>query len=228
MSSEKISILLVEDHKIVRKGLKALLELEGRIEVLAEAENGYDAVGIAFKVKPMIILMDIAMPVLNGLEATKQIIRKMPDAKIIILSAYADDNYIDRALEVGAIGFLIKQCSPSTLVDCILKAMDDELVFSPSIEERLHQMNQITINNNGLEKKKNQTLSDREVQVLQLIAEGNSNKVIANLLTISIKIVDKHRQNLMKKLYIHDTASLTRYAISEGIIENSCQAVKPQ
>jgi DNA-binding NarL/FixJ family response regulator len=227
MSSEKISILLVEDHKIVRKGLKALLELEERFHVVAEAENGFDAVALAFKVKPMIIIMDIAMPVLNGLEATKKILKKMPDAKIIILSAYADDNYIDRALEVGVVGFLVKQCSPGLLVDCILKAMEEELVFSPSIEERLHQMNQSIINNNGLEKKKNQTLSDREVQVLQLIAEGNSNKVIANVLTISIKTVDKHRQNLMKKLFIHDTASLTRYAISEGIIENSCQAVKP-
>ncbi len=221
MSDEKISLLIVEDHRIVRKGLLALLELEPDIVVVDEAENGMEAVACAIKHKPMVILMDIAMPILNGIEATKQIMKKLPETRVIILSAYADDNYVDKALEVGACGYLLKQCSPSLLVVAIRDAYNGDYVFSPSIETRLKHLNQEKIDNNGHSKFKTQTLSSRENQILQLIAEGMSNKVIANLLTISIKTVDKHRQNLMKKLSIHDTAGLTRYAITEGIIENS-------
>lgn len=221
MSDQIITLLIVEDHKIVRKGLLALLELEPDIQVVGEAENGMEAIELATKYKPMVILMDIAMPILNGIEATKQIIKKLPETKIIILSAYADDNYVDKALEVGACGYLLKQCSPSLLVIAIREANNGDYVFSPSIETRLKHLNQEKIDNNGHSKLKSSTLSSRENQILQLIAEGMSNKLIANLLSISIKTVDKHRQNLMKKLSIHDTAGLTRYAITEGIIENS-------
>jgi len=223
---EKITVLLVEDHEIVRKGLMALLALEENICVIAEAQNGMDAVKIAQKVRPMIILMDIAMPILNGIEATKQILKDSPRSKIIILSAYADDNYIEKAMKIGARGFLVKQCSPDLLAQAIRDVNDGEYVFSPLVENRLEQLNQDVINNDGVVKKKKSSLSSRESQVLQLIAEGMSNKIIAHTLKISIKTVDKHRQNLMKKLFIHDTAGLTRYAITEGIIENSTQNSK--
>lgn len=221
MTEQQISILIAEDHKIVRKGLQALLKLEDDFMVVAEAENGMQAIEMAQELKPKVILMDVAMPILNGLESTKQIMKVMPNAKIIILSAYADDNYVDKALEVGACGYLVKQCSPGILSQAIRNAVQGEYVFSPTVEERLKQMNQETIDHKGITRHKTQTLSSRESQILQLIAEGMSNKIIANLLIISIKTVDKHRQNLMKKLCIHDTAGLTRYAISEGIIENS-------
>lgn len=225
--NENITVLIVEDHQIVRKGLNALLEFEDNITVIAEASNGMEAIEKVKKYKPMVILMDIAMPILNGIDATKQILKDFPEAKIIILSAYADDNYIEKAIMTGAKGFLIKQCSPDLLAVAIREVYADEYIFSPGVENRLEQLNQEVIDNNGVTKKKNQTLSCRETQVLQLIAEGMSNKIIAHTLDISIKTVDKHRQNLMKKICIHDTAGLTRYAISEGIIENSCQSVKP-
>lgn len=179
MSDEKISLLIVEDHRIVRKGLLALLELEPDIVVVDEAENGMEAVACAIKHKPMVILMDIAMPILNGIEATKQIMKKLPETRVIILSAYADDNYVDKALEVGACGYLLKQCSPSLLVVAIRDAYNGDYVFSPSIETRLKHLNQEKIDNNGHSKFKTQTLSSRENQILQLIAEGMSNKVIA-------------------------------------------------
>lgn len=223
---EKITVLLVEDHEIVRKGLLALLEFEDNIIVVGEAGNGMIAVEMAQDLRPMVILMDIAMPVLNGLEASKQILKNHPETKIIILSAYADDNYIEKSMRIGARGFLVKQCSPNLLAQAIRDVNDGEYIFSKLIEDRLDQLNQEVISNNGIVKKKKHALSNRESQVLQLIAEGMSNKIIAHTLEISIKTVDKHRQNLMKKLYIHDTAGLTRYAIAEGIIENSSHAAK--
>jgi DNA-binding NarL/FixJ family response regulator len=223
MNTERISLLIAEDHKIVRKGLKALLKLEDDFDIVAEAEHGIHAVELARQHKPKVVLMDIAMPILNGFEATRQILQFLPEMKIIILSAYADDSYVDKALELGASGFLIKQCSPNGLIHAIREVIKEEYVFSPSIEQRLIHLNQEVINRKGFSKPKSQSLSCRESQVLQLIAEGKSNKIIASILFISIKTVDKHRQNLMKKLAIHDTAGLTRYAISEGIIENSRQ-----
>jgi DNA-binding NarL/FixJ family response regulator len=221
MENNKITVLLAEDHKLVRKGIRSLLELDDQIVIVGEAKDGIMAVELVKKYKPMVVLMDVAMPVLNGLEATKQIVKLLPEVKVIILSAYSNDNFIDRSLNVGACGYLVKQCSPALLVESIKKVLEGELVFSPSVEIRVRHLNQECISHDGVVKIKNQCLSDRELQVLQLIAEGKSNRSISIMLKISIKTVDKHRQNLMKKLMIHDTAGLTRYAISQGIIENN-------
>ncbi len=223
MVNKKITVLLAEDHKIVRNGLRKLLELENDIQVLCEAENGLDAVKLAQTEKPMVVIMDLAMPKLNGLEASRQIVKSNPEIKIFILSAYADDGYIEKAVNFGASGYLIKQCSPHLLIQGIREVCRGSYFFSPDILARLQSIKKSQPNRNGMLKKIKQSLSEREAQVLQLIAEGKANKQIAAELEISIKTVEKHRQNLMKKLEIHDTAGLTRYAISEGIIESSSQ-----
>lgn len=213
-----INTILVEDHKIVRHGLKVLLESEDDIKVKAQAENGIDAIELAKKNKDAIIVMDIALPKLNGLESAAQIMKRNPKAKILLLSAHADDGYIDRAIEIKVSGYIIKQCSPGVLIDAIRKIDNGERFFSPYIQERIQAIEQ-TKKQLRKETKKKIHLSIREIEVLQKIANGMTNKLIGKELQISIKTVEKHRQNLMRKLSIHDTASLTRYAISEGYIE---------
>lgn len=218
-----IPIVLADDHMIVRQGLKTLLEAEGDIKVIGEAENGRIAVELAHKLRPAVIIMDIAMPLLNGLEATRQILKALPATKIILLSAHRDDAYIDQATELGAVGYLIKQTSLATLAQVIREVHRGRVFFSPSVAKNLHHPDQRLPIREELLKKKISHLTSREVEILQLIAEGQANKQIAAELKISIKTVEKHRQHLMEKLNIHDTAGLTRHAISAGIIESSVQ-----
>ena len=174
---------------------------------------------MAKRLHPAVIVMDISMPLLNGVEATRQIIQAVPGSKILILSAHNDDAYVDRAMEAGAVGYLIKQSSAHTLIDAIRKIHKGNTVLSPDVSKRFHDRNQKSLDRKGRIKKKLILLSSREMEVLQLIAEGSANKQIADELGISIKTVEKHRDSLMRKLDIHDTASLTRYAIAEGIVE---------
>jgi DNA-binding NarL/FixJ family response regulator len=224
LNCPKITILLAEDHKIVRKGIKTLLELEDDIIVVGEAENGNEVVVMAKKLKPNIIIMDIALPLMNGIEASREIIKINPEQKILILSAHADDGYIEKVIELGLSGFLVKQCLPDFLIETLHNISNGKKYFSPSILKRTQELLERHMDIRGkLCLTKPCSLTHREVQVIQLIAEGEGNKQIAHGLDISIKTVEKHRQNLMKKLSIHDTAGLTRYAISEGIIENSKQ-----
>ena len=218
-----IPVLLAEDHMVVREGLKALLEAEGDIKVIGQAENGRIAVEMAHKLRPAVIIMDIAMPLLNGLEATRQILKSLPATKIILLSAHSDDAYIEQATALGAVGYLIKQTSLAALSKVIREVYKGRMFFSPSVAKHLHHPDQRLPIREDLLKKKVAHLSSREVEVLQLIAEGQANKQIAAELNISIKTVEKHRQHLMEKLNIHDTAGLTRHAISAGIIESSVQ-----
>lgn len=215
-----INTILVEDHKVVRHGLKVLLEIEDDIEVKAQADDGLHAIDLAKKYKDVIFIMDIALPKLNGLESAAQILQKNPKAKILILSAHADDGYIERAIEMNISGYLTKQCSPSILLDAIRKVHAGEKVYSPYVQERMEYLKKAKKEPKENAKPRSH-LSIREIQVLQKIADGMTNKLISKELDISIKTVEKHRQNLMKKLSIHDTASLTRYAIEEGLIEVS-------
>jgi DNA-binding NarL/FixJ family response regulator len=217
-ASTPITVLLAEDHMIVREGLRHLLQSERDIEVIGEAANGRLAVAMALKLRPAVVIMDIAMPLLNGLEATRQIKHAIPDAKILILSAHSDDAYVEKVTELGASGYLVKQTSAHFLAEAIREVNKGNTFFSPSIEKRSLKRQQGSLDRKGLMKVRI-GLSSREVEVLQLIAEGKANKQIAAELGISIKTVEKHRDHLMQKLDIHDTASLTRYAISEGIIE---------
>ena len=223
MKPKKITVLLAEDHMIVREGFRKMLELEADVEIAGEAQDGRQAVALIQKLRPEVVLMDIAMPLLNGLEATRQILKAVPTTKIIILSAHSDDAYVKSATESGAVGFLLKQTSAHDVCRAIRDVHQGKTFFSPSISRRLDRIQPLTRDRAGVVHKKVAELTSREMEVLQLIAEGKANKETAAELGIGMKTVEKHREHLMEKLDIHDTAGLTRYAISAGIIESSVQ-----
>lgn len=216
---KRIRVLLADDHRVVREGLQALLEAEGDIEVVGEAQTGRQAVQQTRKLRPDVVVMDIAMPLLNGLEATRRIVKEVPAIRVLILSAYGEDEYIRQAVRLGAAGYLVKQTSAEVLGQAIREIHKGNAFFSPAIADRLHSLSLEAPDRRGALKEK-AGLSSREVEVLQLIAEGKANKQVARELGISIKTVEKHRQHLMSKLDLHDTAGLTRYAIAAGIIES--------
>ena len=220
---KRITVLLAEDHKIVREGLRALLEAEGDFEVVGEAQTGRQVVQLTKRLRPAVVVMDIAMPLLNGLEATRRILKAVPATRVLILSAHGDDGYIRQVVMLGAAGYLIKQTSADLLARAIREVQKGNTFFSPSIANRIHGLSLELSDECVVPKKKRTALSSRELEVLQLIAEGKANKQIARGLGISIKTVEKHRQHLMRKLDLHDTAGLTRYAIAAGIIESSVQ-----
>lgn len=221
--TKPITVLLAEDHMVVREGLRRILEAECDIEVVGEATTGRQAVEMTARLRPAVVVMDIAMPLLNGLEATRQIRQALPDVKVLILSAHSDDAYVDRVMALEAAGYLIKQTSAHCLSEAIREVRKGNTFFSPTIARRYHKRRQAALDRKGRPKAEVTRLSPREVEVLQLIAEGGANKQIAAELGISIKTVEKHRGQLMRKLDIHDTAGLTRYAIAVGIIESSVQ-----
>jgi DNA-binding NarL/FixJ family response regulator len=222
-TSKSITVLLADDHIIVREGLKKLLETESDIEVVGEASTGRKAVELAQKLRPDVLVMDIAMPQMNGVEATRQILKAAPDTKILILSAHSDDAYVESVTTLGAAGYLIKQTSAHFLSEAIREVHKGHTYFSPTVAKRFHKRQQDSLDRKGQPNTNAVRLSSRELEVLQLIAEGDANKQIAESLSISIKTVEKHREHLMRKLDIHDTAGLTRYAIETGIIESSVQ-----
>ena len=218
-----ITVLLAEDHLVVREGFRSLLKHEHDIEVVGEAESGRQAVQLTRKLRPEVVVMDIAMPLLNGLEATRQILKAVPATKVLILSAHSDDVYVKGATEAGAMGFLLKQTSSDNVCQAIREVQKGNTFFSPAIGRRVRDQYQKSPDGARLLKKRSNCLSSREAEILQLIAEGKANKEIAAELGISIKTVEKHREHLMAKLDIHDTAGLTRHAIAAGIIESSVQ-----
>ena len=220
---KQITVLLADDHTIVREGFRKMLELETDIAVVGEAEDGRRAIALVKKLRPTVVLMDIAMPLLNGLEATRQILKDLPATRVLVLSAHSDDAYVKSATESGAVGFLLKQASAHEVCRAIREVEKGHTFFSPSIARRFDRINPKTPDRQGVLKKKAAQLTSREMEVLQLIAEGKANKETASELGIGIKTVEKHREHLMEKLDIHDTAGLTRYAISAGIIESSVQ-----
>ena len=216
----KITVLLADDHTVVRQGLRALFAAEPDIEVVAEAETGRQAVQLAKKYLPEVIVMDIAMPLLNGLDATRQIVHETPSARVIILSSYSDDEYVEQLMDAGAIGYLLKQTASNDVIKAIREARQGNAYFSPAVSRRMLEHYRRAFVNGQPVKKSPEALTTREREVLQLIAEGNTNKQIAAVLCISVKTVEKHRQQVMDQLNIHDIAGLTRYAISRGIIES--------
>jgi DNA-binding NarL/FixJ family response regulator len=221
-ATKPITVLLAEDHQIVRQGLRTLLQAATGIEVIGEAQEGRQAVTLVNKLRPDVVLMDIAMPLLNGLEATRQILMFLPATKVLILSAHSDDAYVRSATASGAVGFVLKQTSAHDLATAIREVHKGKTFFSPSVSRRLERLNPKSSGGGAL-KQKAVHLTSREMEVLQLIAEGKANKESAAELGIGLKTIEKHREHLMQKLDIHDTAGLTRYAISAGIIENSVQ-----
>ena len=214
---KRIRVLLAEDHTIVRKGLRLLLDAESDIEVIGEAEDGREAIRKVEKLHPNIVVMDIAMPGLNGLEATRRIKKRFPDVEILILSMHATEEYIFQILRAGALGCVVKQSAPSELVSAIKNVWQGELFLSATISKRVIA-EFIQRGERTTEQDSHDQLTDREREVLQLIAEGHSNRQIAESLHISVKTVETHRAHVMDKLDIRGTAGLTRYAIRTGII----------
>ena len=217
---KKIGVLLVDDHTVVRQGLRALLRAEDDLEVVGEAENGRQAVMLARKSPPDVVVMDVAMPMLNGLEATRQILRNTPSTKVLVLTSYSDDECVEQMMRAGATGFLMKQTAANDLLKAIREVYRGNSFFSPAIAKRLRDQCRQALTD-GASSRKSGDLTSREAEVLQLIAEGFSNKQIASELTISIKTVEKHRQQVMNKLNIHDVAGLTRHAIAKGMVERT-------
>jgi len=218
---QKIRVLLADDHTVVRQGLRALLTVESDIEIVGEADTGRAAVSLAKKLLPDVVVMDVAMPLLNGLEATRQILRQLPSTRVLALSSYGDDEYVQQLTEAGAVGYLVKQTAANDLIRAIREAHKGRGFFSPTIAKRLRDHCREAFANGQPVKKRADSLTSREAEVLQLIAEGQANKQIAAELSISIKTVEKHRQQVMNKLNIHDVAGLTRHAMSKGIIEGA-------
>lgn len=218
-----ITVLLAEDHAVVRDGLRTLLETGGFFNVIGQAQDGREAVNLAARLKPDVIVMDIAMPALNGLEATRQILAHRPAARIIILSAHSDDAYVESALAAGVAGFVEKQSSAAILAHAILTVAKGKAYFSPAVARRIAASQALACGREGRPRAAAARLTSRETEVLQLVAEGSANKQIAAALGISIKTVEKHRQRVMDKLNVHETAGLTRYAIARGIVECSVQ-----
>jgi DNA-binding NarL/FixJ family response regulator len=218
---QRITVLLADDHIVVRQGLRALLVAEEDIDIVGEADNGRQAIQLVKKLLPDVVVMDIAMPVLNGLEATRQITRAVPNTKVLILSSYCDDEYVQQLTEAGAAGYLVKQTAANDLLKAIREANKGNAFFSPSIAKRLRDQCREAFVGGQPVRRRADYLTTREAEVLQLIAEGRANKQIAAELCISIKTVEKHRQQVMNKLGIHDVAGLTRHAIAKGIIETN-------
>jgi DNA-binding NarL/FixJ family response regulator len=219
-AARPISILVAEDHAVVRQGLCCLLGNSGGIIVVGEARTGNEAVDLAAALAPDVILMDIAMPRLNGFEATRQILSSNPKARVIMLSAHSDDEYVERMSVVGASGFLEKETSADVLLRAIREVHEGRTFVSPAIVKRRACRAPVQRARDGRPVFNAGRLTVREAEVLQMVAEGSANKQVAAALGISIKTVEKHRQHLMDKLGIHDTAGLTRFAISQGIIES--------
>lgn len=220
---KKISVLIVEDHMLVREGIRSILSLQTDIEVVGEAQDGRNAIAIATELCPDVILIDIAMPRLNGLEAARQLAKIIPKTRIIILTAHGDDAYVRNAVDSGVAGFLLKQNSGDDVCRAIRKVHGGGVFYTSSIAKRFTKINTNVSDKSGKTENKIFQLTSREMEVLQLVAEGKANKESAAELGISTKTVEKHRGQLMKKLDIHDTAGLTRYAIAMGIIESSVQ-----
>jgi DNA-binding NarL/FixJ family response regulator len=218
---KKISVLLAEDHAVVRQGLRSLLSAEPDIEVVGEAGNGRQAIQMAREMRPDVVVMDIAMPLLNGLEATCQIIGDGIPTRVLILSSYADDEYVHQLTEAGASGYLVKQTAAIDLIKAVREIARGNAYFSPSILKRLLELYRESSAKGRLLRRRSEYLTSRENEVLQMVAEGHVNKQIAAVLNLSIKTVEKHRQQLMDKLNIHDVAGLTRYAISHGVVEST-------
>jgi two-component system response regulator NreC len=212
-----IRILLADDHGVVRKGLRYLLQRSQEMEVVGEASDGREAIAKAEELNPDVIIMDIAMPHLNGIAATAQIIKRNPKTGVIILSMYSDETYLVRALTAGAKGYLLKDSAENDLIRAVQAVSQGRPFFSPVIAQALLDDYMRHLRQRDLEDSYD-LLTDREKEVLQLLAEGRSNKEVASLLNLSLYTVETHRAHLMQKLKLHNTAEIVLYAVRKKII----------
>ncbi|KKM74677.1 hypothetical protein LCGC14_1397940 [marine sediment metagenome] len=210
-----IRVLLSDDHRIVREGLRSLLEKEPDIKVVGEAEDGYSTIELARKLKPQVVVMDVTMPGLNGIEATHQITKEMPNIKVLALSMHTDQRFIEGMLRAGAIGYLPKDCASEELVLAIRTVLSNQTYLSPSIADVVRR--DYLSQRRGADISVSYVLTEREREVLQLMAEGKNTKEIASRLQVSVKTIETFRQHIMQKLNLHSLAELTKYAIREGL-----------
>lgn len=213
----KIRILVADDHDIVRAGLKSLLERQEDIEIIGEAADGRQAVSLAERLRPSLIVIDIAMPQLNGIDAAAQILRRDPEIKIIILSMYGDEEFLVRALAAGVKGYLLKDDVQADLLRAVRAVSAGRSFFSPAIAQTLAEDYVRQLQSKGLQDSY-ELLSEREREILQLLAEGKSNKEVAAVLELSPYTVETHRTHLMQKLNLHNTAEIVLYAVRKKIV----------
>ena len=214
---KKIRILIADDHGIVRKGLRLQLEQNKAFEVVGEATEGREAVRMAEELAPDVVIMDIAMPNLNGIQATTQVVKKNPHIAVIILSMYSDETYLMRTLAAGAKGYLLKDSADVDLHRAVEVVAEGKPFFSPAIADTLLEDYMRQLQQRGLQDSYD-LLTEREKEILQLLAEGKSNKDVASILNLSTNTVETHRTRIMQKLDLHSTAEIVLYAVRKGII----------
>jgi two-component system response regulator NreC len=211
-----LRILLADDHTLVRQGLRKVLEERPDWQVVAEAGNGRDAVRLAEEHRPDVAVVDVAMPLLNGIEATRQIARRAPQTRILVLSMYSDEAYVTQILKAGAIGYLLKDSADVDLLQAVQCVAQGKSFFSPAVgrlmaDDYARQRGDAAVD-------RYESLSDREREIFQLVAEGKTNKEIASLLFISISTVETHRARIMEKLDLHSAAEIVLYAVRRGVV----------
>lgn len=210
-----IKIILADDHNVLREGLKSLLNQQQDFEVIGEADNGRDAVRLTKKLEPDIVVLDIGMPNMNGIQATQHIVAEVPDTKVLALSMHSDHQFVVKMLQAGASGYMLKDCAYEELISAVRDITAGKFYLSKDVTG-------VVINNyinmiQAVDAVSHPTLTSRERETLQLIAEGKSTAETANLLNVSPKTIETHRKNIMDKLDIHNIADLTKYAVREGI-----------
>ncbi len=213
----KLRVLLADDHIVMRSGLRALLERQANLEVVGECENGRETVELAASLRPDVVVMDVGMPLLNGIEATKAIVSKHPTTAVVILSMHADESYVMRALKAGARGYLLKDSAAADLISAIQAISKGKSFFSPKVSHILAEDYIRVLKQKGAVDSYD-LLTDREREILQLLAEGKANKEVATSLNISPYTVETHRGHILQKLNLHNPAELVLYAIRKGVI----------
>jgi len=213
----RMRILLADDHTLMRHGLRKIIEEQPDWEVVAETGDGREAVRLAAELKPDVAVLDIAMPLLNGIEATRQIARRAPPVRILILSMYSDESYIVQALRAGAHGYLLKDSADVDLIRAVTAVRQGKSFFSPVVAKVMLDDYVRRLADKGVTDRFD-SLSEREREIFQLIAEGHSNKEIADLINLSVSTVETHRAHIMEKLDVHNTAEIVLYAVRKGVI----------
>jgi DNA-binding NarL/FixJ family response regulator len=213
----QLRILLADDHTVVRQGLRKVLEERSDWVVVAEAGNGRDAVKHAEELKPDIAILDVAMPLLNGIEATRQIVKRAPGTRVLVLTMHADEAYVNQILKAGASGYLLKDSADVDLIEAVSAVSQGKSFFSPAVARLMLDDYVRQLADKGVSDRY-ETLSEREREIFQLIAEGKANKEIAHILSISPSTVETHRARIMEKLDLHSAAEIVLYAVRRGVI----------
>ncbi|MCU7891984.1 MAG: response regulator transcription factor [Candidatus Thiodiazotropha sp. (ex Ustalcina ferruginea)] len=218
MDVDKKKIIIAEDHNILRAGLKALLTSNPQFEVIGEADNGREAIRRVIDLKPDLVIMDLSMPGLNGMDAIREIKERTPNVKTLVLTVHNEEEYVLASLKAGANGYVLKDATHNELMTAAERVLNGKTYLSAEITEKVVNSYLNTNNVNQEPVTRWDTVTQRERQILKLIAEGHTNKSMAEYLCISVKTVEKHRANLMKKLDLHSVSALTTYALEKGII----------